>query len=60
METPDIGEHQCVLSNLAGVTGQPSRRRAGGWGADLDHQRLPQVPVPQLPGLWQEKVRLHL
>lgn len=27
---------------------------------DLDHQRLPQVPVPQLPGLRQEEVRLHL
>lgn len=39
---------------------QPSRRCAGGRGADLDHQWLPQVPVSQLPGLWQEKVRLHL
>lgn len=59
MNNYNMGENECVGAAWpVGMGGCPPPDLTG--VPDLDHQRLPQVPVLQLPGLWQEEIRLHL
>lgn len=57
-EYPKHGRKLVCPGSLVSGTGRLAGADLTG-GPDLDHQWLPQVTVLQLPGLWQEEIRLH-